>query len=245
MGSTRRLVLALAFFAVKAGRLYLAARETSVFAVREVEVTGPSQDVVLATRAALEPMLGQSLVALDPGELVRRLQAVPTVRHASIDRDFPHTLSVTVEQELPVAVVRAGDGAWLVSAEGRILERVGEDDQARLPRVWLGEGVVGIAPGKVLPESIGGAAVRALARIPVDFHARVEAAARGSDGSLVLVLPGELELRLGGAAELRVKLEAAAAVLGSLTPAAREELAYLDVSLPARPVGAVKSQLAS
>lgn len=244
MRSTRRPALVLAFLAVAAGGLYLTARETSVFAVREVEVTGTSQEVVLAVRAALEPMLGRSLVVLDPGEVEQRLEAVPTVRRASIDRDFPHTLSVTVEQERPIAVVRAGDGAWLVSAEGRILEPVGENDHARLPRVWLGEGVVGIAPGKVLPESIGGAAVRALAQLPAGFPAQVEAA-RGSDGSLVLVLPGEVELRLGNAAQLRLKLEAAATVLGSLTGPEREQLAYLDVSLPARPVGYPKSQLAS
>ncbi len=96
----------------------------------------------------------------------------------------------------------------------------------------------------MLPQAIGGAAVRALGQIPAEFPVRVERI-REAGGSLVLVLPGELELRLGSAAELRLKLEAAAAVLGSLTRAEREELAYLDVSLPARPVGAPKSQLAS
>jgi cell division protein FtsQ len=263
MGSTRRPALALArpqapqvrlrlraavigvgVLGLVFGGLYLAARETAIFAVREIRVTGVSDDVAAAARAALRPVLGSSLVAIEPGEAERLLGAVPTIRDATIDRDFPHTLRVDVTPERAAAVVRSGDDAWLVSDRGRILRRVEEGTLPGLPRVWLGAGVVGIAPGKVLPEDIGGAAVRAVSRIPSAFPVRVEAA-RGDAGSLALLLPGELELRLGDAADLRLKLQAAAAVLDSMTHMDREALLYLDVSLPGRPVTMAKSQLGS
>jgi hypothetical protein len=73
---------------------------------------------------------------------------------------------------------------------------------------------------------------------------RVEAA-RGTPDDLVIVLGTKTELRLGEASELRLKLAVAATVLGALSPDERRELAYLDVSLPTRPVGTEKPQVES
>jgi hypothetical protein len=112
----------------------------------------------------------------------------------------------------------------------------------QLPRVWLGAAAEGIEPGAYLSQDEGGSAVRALAGVPASFPDAIETV-RGVDGSLAFLLPDGLELRLGSSADLRLKLEAAAAVLGSLTGAEREALAYLDVSLPARPVGGQEAQL--
>ena len=42
----------------------------------------------------------------------------------SFDRDFPHTLKVRVRLERPVAVLRRGADAWLVSASARVLQQL-------------------------------------------------------------------------------------------------------------------------
>jgi hypothetical protein len=69
-------------------------------------------------------------------------------------------------------------------------------------------------------------------------------AARGTADALVLVLDRtKAELRLGDATDLRLKLAVAATVLESLGAQERAALAYLDVSLPTRPVGAPKAQV--
>ena len=79
--------------------------------------------------------------------------------------------------------------------------------------------------------------------MPKDFPVEI-GAARGSMDELVLVVEDtKAELRLGEAAELRLKLAVAATVLESLGAQERRELAYLDVSLPTRPVGAYSSQV--
>jgi cell division protein FtsQ len=244
--SPRALPRALALVAcagLLAGLAYVVARETSLFALRSVEVQGASEDVAAAVVGSLGSLVGTSLVAVDGKEVVSRLEALPTVVSASVDRDFPHTLRVSVREERSVAVVRHGDGAWVVSARGRVMEAVEPGEVMGLPRVWLGDDVPAPRPGVFLLPNEGGLAVQALSRVPAEFPVRI-ASARGSPDDLVMVVDGsKAELRLGEASELRVKLAVAATVLESLGAHGRQTLEYLDVSLPTRPVGAVKAQV--
>jgi cell division protein FtsQ len=226
---------------VLAGLGYLVARETGVFAVRTVEVEGVGDPVAGQIRRALEPLTGTSLAALDADSAERTLESLPTVVRAKVDRDFPHTIRVVVRPEQPVAVVRRAETAWLVSARGRVMAQLEPGELARLPRVWLAPGT-GLGLGTYLLPEEGGAAVAALARVPDRFPGRVDAA-RGTPDDLVVVLGTKTELRLGEASELQLKLAVAATVLSELGAGARRELAYLDVSLPTRPVGMEKPQV--
>jgi cell division protein FtsQ len=235
-------VFGIGALAILIGIAYLVARETSLFAVRSVDVVGAPLDLERSVVAALGRFEGQSLVAVSTSEVDRVVEAIPSVRSASVDRDFPHTLRIEVRPERAVAVVRRDDEAWLVSASGRVLQRLEPGVLLPLPRVWIGRESGDIAPGDVLLEEQGAVAVKALASIPADFPQRVESAA-GDPDSLTLVLAGKTELRLGEPIEIREKLESAAAVIEQLGRAQARDLAYLDVSLPTRPVGAQKSQV--
>jgi hypothetical protein len=62
---------------------------------------------------------------------------------------------------------------------------------------------------------------------------------------VTLVLASGAELRLGERTSLPLKLAVAARVLGTMTAEERGELGYLDVTVPALPVGGDKSQLSS
>jgi hypothetical protein len=61
--------------------------------------------------------------------------------------------------------------------------------------------------------------------------------ARASNGEITIVLADRMEVKLGGAHQLALKLAVAARVLGTMTAADRAGLAYLDVSVPEKPVG--------
>ena len=87
-----------------------------MFALKGVEVAGAPPAVAAHVRAALAPLEGQSLLALDAAEIDRRLGSLPEISSFGYDRDFPHTLRVTVRAEYPVAVARRGPKAWLVAA---------------------------------------------------------------------------------------------------------------------------------
>jgi cell division protein FtsQ len=220
---------------------YLGARETSVFAVRSIDVRGATAPTAAAVRAQLADVLGESLVGLDAGDALARVRSLPAVSGASLDRSFPGTLRVQVRPERPVAVLRRGAASWLVSARGRVLAALEPGAEPGLPRIWIAAGPA-LVPGHIVEAGGAAAAVRALARVPDDFPLRVRAARSDEDG-VTLVLAGELELRLGEPGSVPLKLAVAAAVLRSLSEAERAELAYLDVATPGRVVGGLKSQL--
>lgn len=215
--------------------LYVAARETSLFAVRTVAVSGAPPDVRAAVAEAASAWEGTSLVALDGDELRRRLEALPVVRSVEYDRAFPHTLALQVIPEQAAAVVRSGGEAWLVSERGRVMAAAERDGARGLPHVRVAE--VDLGPGEFLDEADARLAVAVATDVPKGFPVPVRAI-RASDGAVELRVARGTEVRLGDARDLRLKLAVAARVLRSLSAEEQEELVYLDVSVPERPVGA-------
>jgi cell division protein FtsQ len=220
---------------------YLAARTTPLFAVNAVEVRGAPPSVAAEVETAVARFLGTSLVALDGDDLVRRVESLPTVVSARYDRAFPHTLRIFVEPERPVALVTFGDARWVVSERARVMRRAGEEELRAYPRIKL---VLERAPtlGALLEDPAAVEPLGALASIDESFPTRVRTA-RLTDGELTLVLATETELRLGQPDDLARKLAAAARVLAALSAEERAGLAYLDVTLPERPVAATNPQV--
>src|SRR3954466_59937 len=85
--------LLLGFALLAAGALaYFGARQSSLFALRSIEVSGAPPRVAAHVRAALRPLDGKSLLVLDRADVERRLAKLSDVAGVSLDRDFPHTL---------------------------------------------------------------------------------------------------------------------------------------------------------
>lgn len=238
--SARALALVAAALVVL-GLGYLVARETPIFAVRTVEVTGAPPAVERDIRAAAAPFLGKSLVGLDRGELDDRLAALSSLRSFEVDRAFPNTLRIAVVAERPAAVLRRGPDAWLVSERGRVIARVEKDARKDLPRIRLQDQAPPV-PGAALAGAETQDALAAVAAMPARFGERVRSV-RTRAGSITLVLDDGPDVRLGGADELPLKIAVAAAVLRSLSPEEEQALAYLDVSAPERPVGGTNPQV--
>lgn len=210
--------------------LYAAARTTSAFAVERVAVRGADPEVAAQVRKAVAPAVGESLLGLDVADLRRRAETVPMVAAATLDRAFPHVLEITVVPEKPVAVLRQGSSSWLAAAGGRVVAELGKGERPGLPRVWL-ERDVEIRVG----ERLGGLQLRAVDAVaPLVGHPlpRAVTSVVATKRALTLELRSGLELRLGDATDLAVKLEVARRVLPQLGEAG----GYLDVSVPERPV---------
>jgi cell division protein FtsQ len=229
--SRRSVAVGLGLLAV-AVAAYVAARQSSAFAVTRVEVDGAPADVRAQVRQTLAPLAGTSLLALDGSALNRRIEALPTVVSVEYDRTFPHTLRVRVVAETSVAVLRRGSDGWILSARGRVVSRVRPRAVPGLPRVWV-PAQTAVAIGAIVPDGSGGAAARALA-LAARFPAHI-AAASVRNGELVFRLRSGIELRLGAPNDVRLKLAIARRALRLLPPGA----AYLDVSVPGRLVAGV------
>lgn len=240
-------LLAIAFgtvLAVAGG--YVAARQSALFAVQTVEIRGAPPVVSAQVRDALRPLEGESLLRVDLDTVANRLAAIPSVREATFDRAFPHTLRVSVVAERPVAVLRRGPEAWLVSARGRVIRRLPRPRLSSLPRVWVPTTVTATA-GEMLADAPTLRSVRALAveSGEVGLPARVESA-RATDDELTLILAAGTHLELADERELPLKLAVARQVLLALEPNVDGWPAYVDLTVPGRPVvGYASSQVVS
>ena len=211
-----------------AGGAYAVARETSVFAVERIEVRGAPPALAAQISAALQPVQGTSLVSFSRGAADRRLAGFPQIAHVAYDRDFPHTLHVDVTVEQPVAVLRRGPDAWLVSSVGRVLAALEPGSYPPLPRIWLAA-ETGVTVGGTVETGRAALVATTLARHRLPVHV-VAVRDDGADG-IVIQLPGGREVRLGDASNMTVKLAVAAAIL----PQSPDAL-YVDVSVPTRAV---------
>ena len=227
--------LLLGFALIAAGALaYVGARESSLFALKSIEISGAPPRVGAHVRAALEPLEGQSLLALNQRQLERRLAGLSDVAAVSFDRDFPHTLRVVVTPAHSIAVLRRGASAWIVSSDGRVVRSADLSAARKLPRIWIPR-IVAVDVGATVADAD---AARAIAR-GTGFGARI-AAVRSSGRELTFVLAGGPELRFGDPTALPLKL----AVARRLVPLAGSTSGYVDVTVPARPVASSNPKVA-
>ena len=206
------------------------AHASSVFAVGRVQVLGAPPGVERQVVRVTASVVGRSLLDVDARRVEDTVRALPTVAGVSVDRAFPHTLVVRVQAEKPVAVARRRDSAWLVTGTGKVIREIAPGSLGRFPRLWLPKGA-GVRVGGSLPASFA-PATRALAAAQEARIPRRVKGVRSNAGELTIVLRHGPEIRLGDPTDVRLKLAVAAQVFPFLPGNA----AYLDVSVPERPV---------
>jgi hypothetical protein len=236
--SGRSVLIGFVLFALAVGG-YVGARETSVFAVRTVDVRGGNQALQAQVKAALADELGQSLLKVDGGGLARRIAPLPGVRSFGYDRAFPNTLRVVLRPEQPVLVLRQAADAYLVSSTGRVIRTLRHPRLSHLPRLYVTKDVP-VRVGESLPASAGAAATALAPLQGAPLPGGVRFVRGGKE--LTLVLGGGLQVRLGDHGDLQLKLAIARRILRA-TDAATTGGGYLDVSVPERPVLSSNSQV--
>lgn len=105
----------------------------------DVEVQGQEQIEVAGILEAAAVELGAPLASIDTAAVADRVEALSTIDHASVERDWPHTVRIQVTPKVIVATARAGEGNELIAADGSTVEGRVTDPQA-LPRIDEGAG---------------------------------------------------------------------------------------------------------
>jgi cell division septal protein FtsQ len=129
------LLTALAFLAV-AG--YRSATASSFFALEKVDVAGnerTSREDVAKLVTALSEKTG--VWHSDIAEMKARIEKFPFVKSASVTRNLPSAIRVTVLERVPAAVVSLSYGDYLVDTEGALLIPV-ENEEKNFPFVLHG-----------------------------------------------------------------------------------------------------------
>lgn len=179
---------------------------------------------------------GDQLVLVDGGGVAARVERLPWIRSASVERSWPGTVEiVVVEREALVGFVGADGRLALADREGRILDVVGAGEVG--PEVLLVTGPASPgAPGRPVTEAARRPLEVAKA-LPAEVADRVGEVAVEDDGTLTLLLepsadgPGP-RVVLGDHLTLGAKVEALATIL------ARVDLtgvASIDLQVPSAP----------
>jgi len=215
--------------------LYFLARESSLFAVRAVEVDGAPPALTKKIDMAVEQFRGHSLVGLDRSAIERAVLGIPEVRTVKIDRDFPNTLRIFVGRESPVAILRRGSEAWLIAASNKVVRPFALGRSTGFPRIWVPVSVQ-VARGEPIADSEVRTAIELLASLGRAGRGLPLANVIASNGNLTLVTNSGIELRFGDASQAALKLAVVGKILPDLSAPPAGSVTYLDVSVPSRPV---------
>jgi cell division protein FtsQ len=226
LSRTWRLGIALVL-AAAAWSGYLWLRDVSLFQVRHVEVEGLEKGDSPAIRRALRQTAQRMTVLhVREGELEQAVDAFPVVRSLTASGDFPNTLHIEVNRQVPVARLTSPAGRRaVVAADGTLLPRV---ETGSLPAVR----VKALPGGDTLEERPARALVGFLGAAPRQLRPLFGRAYIAADGIRIAVRQGPV-LRFGGIHRSAAKW---AAVTRVLADPSSKPADFVDVRSPERPV---------
>jgi cell division protein FtsQ len=221
-----RVLVAIAVASIVAGLAWLVLHST-LLDVDRVVVRGAVRTSPRDVRSAAEIDHGDALVFVDLSAVSRRVERLPWVDEARVERQLPGELAILVTERSPVAWARRSEAeVALLDARGRVLA-VGPDTPPSLPELT---GLAAVPPpGRRVAATAG---LQALGELPGELRAKVTRVTMGG-GELALGLDVGPEIRMGASTELGEKGRVALAILRTL----QEPFpAYLDVGAPGAPV---------
>lgn len=200
MNLTATLLFVIAVVMAASALLWWAARHP-VFAIRAITVRG---DVVHASEQALRsnvaPHLEGNFFTVDLAAARAAFESAPWVRRATVSREFPNRLKVTLKEQQVAALWGEPGGSQMVNVLGEVFEaNVGEVEQEDLPRL--------IGPARLSAHVLD--MYRALVPLfqPLDQSVvQLELSGRGN-WRLRLESGGEIELGAGSIAEVLARTE--------------------------------------
>lgn len=103
------------------------------FAIRTVAVDGNHRRTPQQIAAAGAISVGANVFALDLKQAGARITQDPWVEKATVTRKLPSTISVTVVEREPAALVAIGGDLYLATRDGDLFKKLGAEDPVDLP----------------------------------------------------------------------------------------------------------------
>ena len=208
---------------------------STLLAVHSVTVYGEHRlDPTEVTAAARVPA-EKPLALLDTSAIRRRVEALPQVKSATVERTWPSTVRITVVERTPAAVAqRPGKPLVLIDSSGVLF--------ADVDAAPVGLPVLSLAtPGPADPATIAALAVSAA--LPAKVRATVSRISVPSPAAVTLTLSDGLSVVWGDADNSARKAQAMAALLKTVAnppvvldrhgrPIPAKKVTVLDVSDP-------------
>jgi cell division protein FtsQ len=109
------------------------------FVVTNIEVEGREATDPETIMAALDAARGTPILGVSPSQAKEKLQRLPWVRSASVERRLPHTLYIRLDERRPLALWQHGGRQELIDHDGTVIPNIELTRFPHLPIV-VGEG---------------------------------------------------------------------------------------------------------
>lgn len=226
---------------------YAVMRNSSSFSVDNVDfaATEHVSEADISNLLSLDE--GATLLNVDAAQISEQLKRDPWVASVSVEREFPHTLKIEVQEQSVEALVvmNSGSMGWYLGSSGTWIEPVkieaaeGQSvDDAALPLARaVGAVLVTDVPATVEPQAGSAATDDVLAAVlsfregfSEEFSAQIVSYSAPSVDAVSCVLESGVEISLGSASNIAYKEEVAAALLAKYP----DQITYINVRVPAQ-----------
>ena len=161
--------------------------------VDHVRVTGTSRTTPAEITTASGVHKGMAMFDVDSGGAAARLRASPWILRAHVERHWPATVTISVVERVPVAVVPAKTGVAVVDRTGRVIAT----QPAPPPGLPM---LLGLPPAGPASTRVGGRAADLLA-VAQAMPPQVAQRVIGVAALLVVLLPHSVHSARWGASE--------------------------------------------
>lgn len=205
---------------------FVAAVSLPALQLQEVSVEGVGYVDEAQVDSAVSPDLGSSVLLLPTSEIAARVEEVPGVHSAEVERAWPDGVRVTITEATPVGMLTTTDGsAVVVDAEGVELPAEAGEGTDLVP--------LSVENGSADPEGAAEAMSEVLGSVPESLRGSVKqvTASSSSDVHLQLELEdaGTKTVVWGDSADSELKAKVVLALL-------EQPGSEIDVSSPVAPV---------
>ena len=228
----RRRVAVLVVVLVVLGVAGWMAMRSAFLDVDHLVVSGNARVSVEEILASSGVEQGDAMVWLDASGTASSIEAMPWIRRADVEREWPSTVRIVVHERVPVAWLDAGEGRALVvdrDGHGVSIDAV---PPAGLPQLL---DVASVPVGEAISPSGGAwlAGHLTAEQLAIVRSIKIGRSIKVADARATLVVTSGQEVRFGRLNQVGDKMRSAVAVLAQ--PSA-EGRTYIDVSAPSTPV---------
>jgi cell division protein FtsQ len=220
-----RLIAALAGLVVVLGAGFLWFRDSSLVAVKRVQVIGASGPDAGHIRAALVAAAdAMTTMDVNTGQLHTAVAPYPDVKSLQVSTQFPHGMRIRVIEQIPVAVVTEAGRRTAVAGDGTLLHSGADSSLPVIP--------LRVPPGGPRLTGYALAEVQLLSDAPYQLLPRIATVTDSAPRGLAAQLRNGPEIYFGDSSSLVAKWSSATAVLANSGSAGAS---YIDVTDPSRP----------
>ena len=235
-GNIRWLLVALFFLCCTAcGYLF---SMSPFFEVEQVVIIGNKQASSVRLNILSNIRIGQNIFTVDTAVVERWLMIEPLVETAQVERHLPRTISITVTERQPAAVLATGQAFVEVDKNGLVLRRMRELDNLVIPILSGVSGFPpGVSPGSRIKSAEMDVALTVLNSLPQEDFPTVKEIDVTDSQKIKLYIESGIEVRVGGLDDIAEKfLRARGIIYDAQLKGTASNIGYIDISSTEKPV---------